>query len=270
MKSRLLAGFMALVMSAAAFTAAPAATAATNNLDNTTFNPATSRGEYSGHHGANSKLCLALKNALMRKSDIPSWLAKKKIDETRCSMPGKKADRPLACFEDRGADIWGDIPKARAHRAIKLGGEEKKGAALEAGNTLYSYKTRARAVKAWNDFTAKLRSCPADATINRGDKKEKITIRQQQQLSQVNKFKSRAGFAQTRTLRVTGTGISNFTADISNYVVYRLVGKVIIRVYLNKSTQVSASTTLTERQKQWVRQESIRVGKRIAKSKVLR
>lgn len=286
-KARLLAGFLALAVATATMLAAPpvgaASAAPVGSAESigayiagsiTASQPVDAqvdtRGEHKGKYGANSPLCLKLKSALMRITDIPNWLAKKKIQETRCSTPGKKSDRPLACFEDGGADVWGATPRARAYTAIKLGGEEKKGAALESGNTLYKYKTRAGAGKAWKKFVAKLKACPADATIQRGDKKEKITIRQQQKLSTVSKYRGRVGYAQTRTLRVKGSGISKFTADISNYVVYRLVGTVIIRAYLNKSTQAAANTTLGSRQKGWVRTEAKRVGSRIAKIKGLR
>lgn len=207
----------------------------------------------------------------MTNGDIPSWLSKHPDRATRCSTPGKKSDRPLACFADRGADIWGLVPKGRAHAATLLGGSETKGrAALEAGNTIYSYPSKAKAKKAWKDFTQKAATCPADATIVRGDKTEQITIRQQLVPSKISKFKGQAGFAQTRELTITGKGIKKFRAEVSNYVTWRPVGKTIVRVYLNRSTQIKASTTLSAKQQAWVRKESLTVSKRVLKQKLLR
>lgn len=218
----------------------------------------------------NSPLCVALKKSLMTNSDIPTWLSKNPDRSIRCSTPGRKSDRPLACFADGGADIWGYTPRARAHSAIKLGGSEtSKKAALEAGNTIYSYSTKKKARAAWANFEKKLNACPADATINRGSAKERVKINQQIQKSTIGKFQGRSGKAQTRTLRIQGSGTTKFTAKVSNYQTFRLAGKTIVRVYLNKSTQRNASTTLSSKQRRWVQKESIIVSKRVVKQKLL-
>ena len=207
-----------------------------------------------------------MRGALLRNSDVPAWLSAHPKRTTRYRQPGRAGDRPLLCFEDRGSDIYGQRPKARAHAQIDLGGDEDKGSALEAANSIYSYGTAARASRAWVGIVDKAIGCPADATIVRKNPSERVTIRQKTQWAVTPRHLGLPGFTLRQRVWVTGTGTKDFDVVATKYTAYRVVGACVERVSLNRSTRSMADVQLAGRDKAWVRSRTDRVADRLSAS----
>lgn len=207
-----------------------------------------------------------MRGALLRNSDVPAWLSANPKRSTRYRKPARAGDRPLLCFEDRGSDIYGLRPKARAHATIHLGGSEDRGAALEAFNDIYSYGNAARASHAWTGMVNKAIGCPADATITRGNSSERVTIRQKTKWAVTRRHLGAPGFTLRQRVWITGTGSADFSVTATKYTAFRLVGACIERVALNRSTRVSADVHLSGRQKAWVRSRTDTVADRLSAS----
>lgn len=206
-----------------------------------------------------------LMNALMRTSDVPTWLGTPGKRQTSYHMPAKLADRPLLCFADGGKDIWGVRPIQRAYVAIPLGGSETVSSELVAANSIYTYASHAKAVKAFAVLVNRGLACPSTASISRTDGSETVAITQSTAAGRTPAFLGYQGISFTQHATLNGSGTTAFVVDAQKYTTFRVAGKAIIRVSLNDATRVAAPVAITAQQQAWVEKEAKTVSKRVAK-----